>query len=191
MVYNCYNNFLVCSHILITFLSDEECTITLENIMMFTTGLTTFPPLGFPVGPTVTFLHEEDGHGKSRFPKANTCACILMLPTTHQTYESFELAMCYGIGNAGGFGFAWDSAWMTFDKALRIVYIHINMFIKKIKHTTHWYKCVHKCIRVVYSANHRRIWIMNHSDMHVPPTTQTLRTHYSVSVYEGQCKPSR
>ena len=46
---------------------------------------------------------------------------------------------------------------MDFDKALRIVYIHINMFIKKIKHTTHRYKCVHTCIRVVYSTNHRRI----------------------------------
>ena len=116
MVYTCtfiyFNNLLACCHILITFLSDEEYTVTLENIMMFTTGLTTFPPLGFPVGPAaVTFLHEDDRHGKSRFPKANTCACILMLPTTHQTYESFEHAMCYGIGNAGGFGFAWASGW--------------------------------------------------------------------------------
>ena len=26
----------------------------------------------------------------------------LMLPTTHMTYESFEHAMCYGIGNMQG-----------------------------------------------------------------------------------------
>ena len=89
-----------------THTSDDECTVTFPDILMFSTGMQSFPPLGFKCGPTLKFLHEEELYGRSKWPQANTCDCTLMLPTVHQVYEKFEDAMCFGIGNTRGFGFA-------------------------------------------------------------------------------------
>ena len=37
------------------------------------------------------FLHECEDYGLLfNFPKADTCSCILYLPTTHLNYESFK-----------------------------------------------------------------------------------------------------
>ena len=55
----------------------------------------------------IHFLHEAEKDRKlSKFPKANTCACILKLPVVHVDYESFKNAMMFGIKNARGFGCA-------------------------------------------------------------------------------------
>ena len=72
--------------------------ITLENILIFTTGANSVPPMGFYPTPSIRF------HKKSFFPEANTCANILSLPLNIGSYETFKYYFCFGITNAVGFG---------------------------------------------------------------------------------------
>ncbi|XP_076127215.1 G2/M phase-specific E3 ubiquitin-protein ligase [Alosa pseudoharengus] len=76
-----------------------ECAVSLEQVLEFTSGASTVPPLGFPQQPQVTFLHE----GKMLFPEANTCLIVLRLPI-HQEYETFCQFMEEGILQAPCFG---------------------------------------------------------------------------------------
>ncbi|XP_038594951.1 G2/M phase-specific E3 ubiquitin-protein ligase-like [Micropterus salmoides] len=77
--------------------------ITLEQVLIFGTGLRRIPAMGFSVQPELAFLHPEDGHAK--FPQANTCALVLHLPVG-QTYSIFKTNMELGIGSAHQFGLA-------------------------------------------------------------------------------------
>ena len=90
------------------FLQDAEedpTQISLSEILFFASGCKILPPQEL-VGQ-IHFLHEAEKDGKlSKFPKANTCACILKLPVVHVDYKSFENAMVFGIKNARGFGCA-------------------------------------------------------------------------------------
>ncbi|MEQ2306710.1 hypothetical protein AMECASPLE_011025 [Ameca splendens] len=61
--------------------------VTLEQILVFVSGLNSIPPLGFPQRPTIEFLQCDDGSRKL-YPEANTCEVTLHLPI-HQTYDSF------------------------------------------------------------------------------------------------------
>ncbi|XP_051774828.1 G2/M phase-specific E3 ubiquitin-protein ligase-like [Erpetoichthys calabaricus] len=71
---------------------------TLEDIVMFATGLKMIPPLGFEPRPTIKFLHDN-----SPFPTANTCSNTLCLPL-HSSYDSFKFHISFGILNSPGFG---------------------------------------------------------------------------------------
>ena len=89
------------------FLQDAEdpTQISLPEILFFASGCKILPPEEL-VGQ-IHFLHEAEKDGKlSKFPKANTCMCILKLPVVHVDYKSFENAMVFGIKNARGFGCA-------------------------------------------------------------------------------------
>ena len=90
------------------FLQDTEedpTQINLSEILFFATGCKLIPPQGLQC--EFQFLHETENDGKlSKFPKANTCACILNLPVVHDNYESFKNAVVFGIKNARGFGCA-------------------------------------------------------------------------------------
>ncbi|KAK5646175.1 hypothetical protein RI129_004639 [Pyrocoelia pectoralis] len=80
----------------------EPSTINLEDILVFATGADCVPPLGFPVTPEITFLHDSP----SRFPIANTCALQFQLPIIHKDYNIFKSDMDFGIGNCKHFGMA-------------------------------------------------------------------------------------
>ena len=54
------------------------------------------------ITPAIEFLHDE----QSRFPKANTCSCVLRLPVIHTTYDKFKADLTFGIQNGKGFGTA-------------------------------------------------------------------------------------
>ena len=59
----------------------------------------TFPPLAFTLILTVKFLHNEVRHGKFKYPKANTCECIIMLPSHSKKTCAMALAMPEGSGS--------------------------------------------------------------------------------------------
>ena len=81
--------------------------IQLSTLLSFSTGCKSLPPMNFDPVPSLAFLHENELFGsRSRYPKANTCQCILRLPMCYDTYEEFVNAVNFGIQNAHGFGFA-------------------------------------------------------------------------------------
>lgn len=71
--------------------------MSLEDILMFATGLKEIPAAKLISQPQLTFQKH------SRFPEANVCANTIKLPIL-PSYEIFEEAMNYGIKNAPGFG---------------------------------------------------------------------------------------
>lgn len=79
-------------------LLDEDIGCTLESILIFVTGSSAIPPLGFACTPTVAFYTE------STMPSANVCSLTLQLPVSHETYNSFREAMLMGILGNDGYG---------------------------------------------------------------------------------------
>ena len=90
------------------FLQDVEekaVDITFSDILFFVSGVREVPPGGIELH--VGFLHApEQRGGKSKFPKANACACELLLPVVHQTYDEFKNDMTYAFVNTRGYGYA-------------------------------------------------------------------------------------
>lgn len=78
--------------------SAQVFSLTLHNVLQFTTGASMEPPLGFDPQPTITF------QGESPLPSANTCTNTILLPTMHNNYEDFKYHIVFGIANAAGFG---------------------------------------------------------------------------------------
>ncbi|MBN3293378.1 G2E3 ligase, partial [Polypterus senegalus] len=76
----------------------STCDPSLEDILMFATGLRAIPPLGLQPRPTICFHHDG-----SLLPVANTCGNILTLPI-HKTYDNFRFYVSFGILNSPGFG---------------------------------------------------------------------------------------
>nr|XP_055034496.1 G2/M phase-specific E3 ubiquitin-protein ligase-like [Misgurnus anguillicaudatus] len=78
--------------------SEEKLTaVSLEDLLMFATGLAALPPAGITPPPRIEFLSN------SPFPVANTCANTLKLPLL-DSYSVFKRNMDFGIQNAPGFG---------------------------------------------------------------------------------------
>ncbi|XP_076853469.1 G2/M phase-specific E3 ubiquitin-protein ligase-like [Brachyhypopomus gauderio] len=78
--------------------SEEKMTaVSLEDLLMFATGLAALPPAGIIPPPRLEFLSD------SPFPVANTCANTLKLPFL-ESYRIFKANMDFGIQNAPGFG---------------------------------------------------------------------------------------
>lgn len=85
-------------------IEDGEVSVTLNDILFFTTGCNVLPPR--LLSPSIEFLHDAGKYGQSRFPSANTCSSTLRLPVVHTTYDSFKAAMTFAILNGRGFGCA-------------------------------------------------------------------------------------
>jgi len=77
-------------------------SVSFDSILFFATGLRNIPPCGLDLQPSLEFQH---GSG-SLYPKANTCSCVLSLPTLSTSFEMFVQDMNFGIQNGQGFGFA-------------------------------------------------------------------------------------
>ncbi|KAJ8370773.1 hypothetical protein SKAU_G00108010 [Synaphobranchus kaupii] len=71
--------------------------VSLEDVLMFATGLSSLPPAGIAPLPCIEFLTN------SPYPMANTCANTLKLPLLH-SYSLFKTHMDFGIQNSPGFG---------------------------------------------------------------------------------------
>ncbi|MBN3292052.1 G2E3 ligase, partial [Polypterus senegalus] len=76
----------------------STCDPSLEDILMFATGLRALPPLGLQPRPTICFRHDG-----SLLPVANTCGNILTLPI-HKTYDNFRFCVSFGSLNSPGLG---------------------------------------------------------------------------------------
>ncbi|XP_071602300.1 G2/M phase-specific E3 ubiquitin-protein ligase isoform X2 [Heliangelus exortis] len=68
-----------------------ESAVTLEDILLFATGSSSIPPMGFDPEPTLKFLHM-------RYPIGNRLLNCLELPIT-KTYEEFKKKMEFTIQN--------------------------------------------------------------------------------------------
>ena len=79
--------------------SDGEAQASLRNVLIFSTGADSPPPIGFENQPTIEFIDRE-------LPKSNTCAPTLYLPLEINEYEKFKAQMDFGILNSPRFGYA-------------------------------------------------------------------------------------
>ena len=84
---------------------EKAVEITFSDILFFVSGVREVPPGGIELH--VGFLHApEQRGGKSKFPKANACACELQLPVVHQTYDEFKKDVTFAFLNTRGYGYA-------------------------------------------------------------------------------------
>ena len=78
-------------------LSEKETVLSLQDVLMFGTGLKEIPPAAIQPQPQLMF------EWSSRFPLPGTCANTVKRPVAH-SYEEFQEAMDYGMQNSPGFG---------------------------------------------------------------------------------------
>ncbi|KAL1268573.1 hypothetical protein QQF64_033936 [Cirrhinus molitorella] len=76
---------------------EQETGVSLQDILMFATGLNSLPPSTIMPQPQLSFEKT------SKFPIASTCANTIKLPIS-KSYEEFKNAMDFGIQNSPGFG---------------------------------------------------------------------------------------
>lgn len=76
---------------------ESKSPVSIEDVLMFATGLTSLPPSGLEPLPQIEF--QDD----SPFPMANTCSNLLRLPLL-DSYSLFKSQMDFGIQNSPGFG---------------------------------------------------------------------------------------
>ncbi|XP_073727841.1 G2/M phase-specific E3 ubiquitin-protein ligase [Misgurnus anguillicaudatus] len=79
------------------YLEEKEAGPSLEDVLMFGTGLKKVPPAAIHPKPELVFQK------KSRFPVANVCSNTIKIPVL-PSYEEFQEAIDYGIQNSPGFG---------------------------------------------------------------------------------------
>ena len=83
-------------------IQEGEASLSYSDILFFSSGYKVIP---LKFNPELKFLHDVEENGAlSQFPKANTCACTLCLPTVHKKYEDFKQAMTFALQNSKGFG---------------------------------------------------------------------------------------
>lgn len=82
---------------MLTLFLEKVTAVSLEDVLMFATGLSALPPAGLTPPPSIDFLTD------SAFPMATTCTNTLKLPQL-DTYSVFKTNMEFGIQNAPGFG---------------------------------------------------------------------------------------
>ena len=78
--------------------NDAEASI--QEVLIFVTGASRPPPLGFDEPATIKFADEEP------FPMANTCSNTIRLPVCYSEYEEFKTNMDFAIKNSPCFGYA-------------------------------------------------------------------------------------
>ncbi|XP_034145240.1 G2/M phase-specific E3 ubiquitin-protein ligase-like [Esox lucius] len=76
---------------------ESHAAVSVEDVLMFATGLSSLPPSGLEPLPQIEFLDD------SAFPMANTCSNSLRLPLL-DSYTLFKSQMDFGIQNSPGFG---------------------------------------------------------------------------------------
>ena len=82
---------------------EKECELIFSDILIFASGLRVVPCRSILL--QLEFLHEPEKNGLlSKFPKANTCSCILRLPVVHTQYVDFKSDFQFAVRNAKGFG---------------------------------------------------------------------------------------
>lgn len=70
----------------------------MEDVLVFFSGSSCIPPLGFDKQPTISFNHD------GTLATASTCDLQLRLPVVHDSYEKFKEAMLLSLKGHDGFG---------------------------------------------------------------------------------------
>lgn len=78
---------------------DGDAQASLSDVLIFGTGASSPPPLGFESNPELKFIDGD-------FPKANTCTGTLYIPLDHKEYDKFKETMDFAILNSPCFGYA-------------------------------------------------------------------------------------
>ena len=92
---------------------DEDIACTLEDVLVFFSGASCVPPLGFDSNPTLVFLHSKT----ATLPTASTCDLQLRLPATYNEYHKFKEAMVLGLKGHNGFGGVWTNTFIVVQHA--------------------------------------------------------------------------
>ena len=83
---------------LLVILPGGECDVTLQDVLVFFTGSSAIPPLGFPVIASLNFNDENP------YPSASTCSISLTLPTKYSAFSDFKQKFVFAMTGHGGFG---------------------------------------------------------------------------------------
>ena len=84
---------------MIHFPTANDAEASIEEVLVFVTGASRPPPLGFDKPATITFSDDEP------FPMANTCANPIRLPVCYSEYEEFKQNMDFANKNSPCFGY--------------------------------------------------------------------------------------
>ena len=137
--------------------SIESFNLQFQDILVFVTGATHPPPIGFQKQPKIQF------HNDGPFPRANTCANTLILSVMQPMpdTDSYAYYLAFGILNTAGFGSIWKTVFGLISlvsyfgsllyislfyilswKLLLLVYKLLHLLSQKNKHCVNcvWYK---------------------------------------------------
>ncbi len=79
---------------------EKKLPMSIPDILVFTTGASEVPPMGFTECPSIAF--KESG---CDLPSASTCSNVLYMPTIHwNNYDMFKYKFVFAITCAVGFG---------------------------------------------------------------------------------------
>ncbi len=84
---------------LLFLVTEKKIACSIADVLIFFSGASCEPPLGFPNHPKVFFLDDED-----RFCTASTCDILLRLPVVYNEYEHFKEAAILSFKGNDGFG---------------------------------------------------------------------------------------
>lgn len=86
-------------------MDEDSETITLEALLIFATGASSVPAMGFQPHPTLCFQHPtaaETAEHVARLPSTSTCALELKLPVA-ATFESLAERLVTAVKNGQDF----------------------------------------------------------------------------------------
>jgi len=81
----------------IYFLEEKTSCVSIPALLRFITGLSTIPPLGLAMPIRICFIDEI-------YPKAQACFSKLLLPTSYESQESFNMAFKKALEFGTGYG---------------------------------------------------------------------------------------
>ena len=93
--------------------NDAEASI--EEVLVFVTGASRPPPLGFDEPANITFSDDEP------FPMANTCANTIRLPVCYSEYEEFKRNMDFAIKNSP------IMLWIRLNSTIWVYYLYLSV----------------------------------------------------------------
>ena len=84
---------------LVCFAIDGKFDCKLQDVLIFFTGASCVPPVGFEKQPKVVFLSNQ-----AVLSTSSTCDLILRLPIKYKEYNDFRDAMLMALIDNDGFG---------------------------------------------------------------------------------------
>ena len=107
---------IYCLDLYLQDLEEEEVNgVTLEDLLIFTTGADTVPPLGFD-GPILIEFYETEEKVK-RYPWSSTCSLTLFLPRGIEDPKEFNSLLTHALEK-------WSWLWQMLKNIKFYYYLH-------------------------------------------------------------------